>query len=439
MNPPLAKIPKSSSNWLVISFVAIVAIATVWVPLNRNHYNGLYNNLTWDAEGYYAYLPATFVCGYEHFPRNTFVDGHPHLPDYPGTNKVYLKYTCGVAMLQWPFWLMAHGISNTFPQYFPTDGFHGLYPLSMAVGNGVYMALAFWLLWLAFRGRVSSVAFVLAALVFWTGTNLLYYSAVRLGYSHPCSFFLLAVLIWLTPQWLRESRWWQWGLLGVTLGMITLIRPVNAVVALYPLLYPMPNTTFKQRVFGFFQNEQALLALVLFLIPFIPQLLYWHHISGHYILYSYRQETFSNWNHPMLISVLFGTRTGLLVYAPVTVIALWAWWRFRDAVPSRAMAGIFMLSWYGWASWVCWWFGTSFGYRPAFEYYAFLLLPLALQIQQWLLHRSWAVRSLVALPLFLALVNIKMLRMYTGAWELPYCSWQEVGDLYYTAITHLFS
>ena len=65
-----------------------------------------------DAEGYYLYLPAVFIYGgFEGIPYRTTVQ----FSNYPGTEKVFTKYTCGVAMLEMVYapersekWLRTH-------------------------------------------------------------------------------------------------------------------------------------------------------------------------------------------------------------------------------------------------------------------------------------------------------------------------------------------
>ena len=58
-------------------------------------------NLIWsDMEGYYTYLPSVFIYG--DFVKDAVKDTN-YIRPYKDTQKIYSKYTCGVAMLEMPF------------------------------------------------------------------------------------------------------------------------------------------------------------------------------------------------------------------------------------------------------------------------------------------------------------------------------------------------
>ena len=91
-----------------------------------------------------------------------------------------------------------------------------------------------------------------------------------------------------------------------------LSRPTNVVVGLYLVFYGVGS--FKAlgvRLKYFITNWKLLLLMaVIGLIVFVPQFIYWHLTTGHWIVYSYkfsvgRVETFIYWENPKIFKVLF--------------------------------------------------------------------------------------------------------------------------------------
>ncbi|MFN8309299.1 MAG: hypothetical protein U0T73_05000 [Chitinophagales bacterium] len=422
--------------WIGIFLVAVM-VTTIWVPLNHTPLAKIGNTIQWDAEGYYAYLPATFVYGLEEMPRRTFIEnGKPYLPDYPGTHKIFIKYTCGMALLVAPFWLIAHGIALLFPATFPPDGMNGIYMVALLFADAFYLVLGFWFCYLAYRRKLSLAAFLAASLSLWLGTSMLFYSSFHPGYAHTYSFCAFAVVLWLTPQLFSENKWWQWLLLGWVYGLIVLIRPINGVIGLYVLLYDFKNiTALGERITKWLRSPKVWTAAAFSLLPFVPQFLYWYMLSGHLVLYSYGTETFSNWKDPMLFSVLFSTTNGLFVYAPIVLVAVLAGLFLREKEMQKAgIWAAIVPAWYFCAAWWCWWFGTCYGYRPLIEFYALLILPLGMLYQ-----RAWRWPKLLSIPFFagaalLVFISVRMMYFFWGYWEGPDWTWESVRMVYRMAL-----
>ena len=74
-----------------------------------------------DAEGYYMYLPAVFIYGgFEDIPVRTT----GQFFRYEATNKYFTKYTCGVALMQLPFFFLSATALLQSRKYLLTD-IHG--------------------------------------------------------------------------------------------------------------------------------------------------------------------------------------------------------------------------------------------------------------------------------------------------------------------------
>lgn len=90
-------------NW----FIVLVLIAGVRASMTPGRF---IKGMIWsDAEGYYLYLPALFINGgFE----DLAVRSEVQFPLFEDTNKRFTKYTYGVALMELPFFLLAHLIGS---------------------------------------------------------------------------------------------------------------------------------------------------------------------------------------------------------------------------------------------------------------------------------------------------------------------------------------
>lgn len=344
-----------------------------------------------DTEGYYMYLPAVFIYGsFEDIPTRT---DPPQFTVYPGTNKIFTKYTYGVALMEMPFFLAAHVVARLSEEY-PADGHSPPYVYGLLLSGLFYGFLGILLLRINLRKHFSGRVPDIVALSILMGTNLLHYVSREPGMSHVYSFLLFNGFIWLTHRYYQKEGNWRLalGLAGV-LGLIVLIRPTNLLLALFFFGYTLDGqldlrkrSHFLWKRFG----HLLLFPLIGFLI-FIPQLLYWHYMTGEYVVYSYGEEGFIYWNDPKFLSVLFSIKNGWLLFSPLMGIALVGLLvgAVKNIHNNRLILLIWLIAWYAFSSWASWWFGGAFGHRAFVEFYALLAFPLALVVQWILGHKRW--------------------------------------------------
>lgn len=70
-----------------------------------------------DGEGYYVYLPSVFI--FHDFVKDAVRDTG-YIKAFQDTGKIFSKYTCGVAILEMPFFLPVIGIQN-YLDFFPQE------------------------------------------------------------------------------------------------------------------------------------------------------------------------------------------------------------------------------------------------------------------------------------------------------------------------------
>lgn len=350
-----------------------------------------------DAWGYYVYLPAAFIYGdlndniqESYKVRKLYhggfqveslgLDAIGEAPTAPNGKRV-IKYTMGVSILQSPFFGLAH-ITASLTGY-PQDGYSKPY-LFCVHFSALFFALAgLWLIRKILLRHFSEiiVAWTLLALAF--ATNLFYFSLYTL--SHVYLFFLYAVLIHQTLAWYEDGFKLRNALLvGISAGLIVLIRPVEMLCLAIPLLYGCSSfATLKtrwQQVLTYWKGYA--LAVVAFVAMGLPQILYWHWNTGDFFYYSYTNEKF-NFLHPQIKEGLFYFENGWLAYTPIMFLGLlgclFLWKSYRQwFLPIFLLLPLHIYITY---SWWCWQYVNGFGSRPMVDIYPVMAIVLAVNAQ----------------------------------------------------------
>lgn len=418
MNPS-----QSWSKWIAV-LAGVICFFVSW----NIHWggNGWQSILEADARGYYAYLPAALLYqdlnygfvdsleGEKYYNPYVFYDYRVDI-DGQQTN----KYFAGTALLQAPFFGMAHALSIITDQ--PADGYSRWYPVFINIGALFYLVLGLWMvdrLMVSYRIRPVHRAIVLAALAF--GTNLFFYAVVEPGMSHVVSFACVALFAHAVRQFFAHfhTRYLVWA--GVLLGLVVLIRPVNGLIVWsIPFLAggvdPLRRGWMVVRRGG----RQVLAAIVLCGAIMSIQGWIWWSSTGHFLVDTYPQEGF-NWLEPHMFDLLFSYKKGLFVYTPMYFLALLglvALWR-RSRFQVYAWVGFFLLVTYVFSSWWMWWYGGGFSSRVFVEYLPFFALLLGFSFsvisQRWL-RRAWV--ALVFALVVVCQIQIYQYRYYHIHWS----------------------
>lgn len=395
--------------------IAMLVIVSLWYGRNLKVWesNRIINH---DAVSYYAYLPAVFVYDdiYFRFTESLPEDfeGRIWYQETPMGHRG-LKMTMGNAFLWSPFFALAHLYARAGGAV--ADGYSAPYQAALFLAAVFYLALGLCflrrLLLRYFRDGTTAVVLVILLLA----TNLMHYVISEPGMTHVNSFCLFALFLLVADSWVDTPRWKQSALLGLTLGLISLIRPTNALlVILLPFWKLTSLSDFRNRIRHFLKHWQhQLVILAGILIIWTPQLLYWKTVSGHWFYYSYGNEGFF-FLKPHLWKGLFSWRKGWLIYTPVMLLSLPGLfiWRKKQRGHVLAISIYLTLHLYVTFSWWCWWYGGSFGSRPMIETYAVLALPLAAGLES-LAGRKPLRRILLAVLLaFLIFLNQFQIKQY---------------------------
>lgn len=375
-----------------------------------------------DGLGYYQYLPTLLgTHRFTHLPWS-----HPLHGDH-----LLSLFTCGLALLQLPWMLFGHLLAWTTGS--PMDGYSAPYAVAILLGVSSYTGIATGLLVRTLGLRFPRPVALAAPLLVFAGTNLLYYATRDPLMSHAYVYFLFALLLHLVERNVEAPDPWRTAGILVTCSLAVLIRQLHVIVLLVPLLYRTQGPHALRERLGWLTMRPAitLVGALLALLPWVPQLAYWHLVTGRWLVfaYAYKGERFTHLFDPHLADVLLGVVNGWWVYTPLMALTcLWlAWMAWRREPGGRTLLAITVLVWYGYAAWWCWWLGGSFGHRGFVELQALLAVPLAWGLAQALSWRWW---KRVPLVLFLALcvaINIRSTIAYDWDWSSAGWSWERLA------------
>ena len=408
---------KLSPSCRDIFIFTVIFAAGVFITLNNNIRDGHVRTpgKIWsDAAHYYVYMPATFIYGW-----NVYEFPYKIEKKFVGfilndkTGKVEIKTTCGEAILLTPFFLAAHAAAYIFK--LPMDGFSSFYQVFMLIGCLFYFTLGLYFLKKFLDRYFNHLVSLSVVIIMALATQLYYYTYDAVLMSHAYSFFLFSAFIFLLKKYLYGGKrsYTLFTLLSLCLSLAVLIRPTNILIILWMAFLDLKSAKeLWQRILFFFNPRRSLIYILIQFIVLIPQFLYWHYLSGHYVYFSYPGEVFF-WDHPMLLQVWFSPFNGLFPYHPIFFLFLAGMFIMMI---SKKLNGIFslvffLLASYVFSCWHCWFYGGSFGFRPLAEFTVFMALPLGYLINLIRKHRNIFVKSIMV-TVFVLLIYINLMQFY---------------------------
>jgi hypothetical protein len=391
-----------------------------------------------DGYSHYVYLPAWFIygdpslnavandcCGGE-FPTFTAIIR------WPGTDRWVNAHPIGVALLQAPFFFVAHALtkwSNISP-----DGFTLYYQHAAGLAGAFWMIAGLMVMRALLLRRVGDHITAVTLIVLLAGTNLYHYATFDSSYSHPYSFFLIASFMYLTERWMLRDRssttesFAISALLGLVAGMIVLTRHTNA---LFLILFPLYGVTDSASVRALSsrlwtrRREVAVIAGVA-LLTVAPQLAIYYQATGRLLVNSYGDLGFT-FLSPHLWGVLFSVTKGVFFWSPMLLAGIVGFALGRPATRSFAVGAtvVFVVDTYLIASWWDWQFGASYGHRGFVDMLPLFALGLA-AFFEWSAEQR--MRRLVvggATAVLIALSSVQMLQYWNGVLPMSDTTWDQ--------------
>ncbi|NDC40956.1 MAG: hypothetical protein EBZ77_05310, partial [Chitinophagia bacterium] len=370
----------------IIYIIALLLVAVVTSAIYKQHSGYPGYPFDGDALGYYRYLPATFI--YHHpldqdtVPTRLGLDSHTyycltHMPERTPIGHGNNQYTYGIALMEAPFFLIAHVYDLAAGGR--GNGYSAPYLLALHLCSLFYCLAGLLLIYLSLRKFFPPLIGILVVVILYIGTNTFWFTLTQVGMSHIPLFALYSALIYLTICLHECPKRVYFVLLGFFAGIITVVRPVDVVCLLIPLLYNVHSRATNSTKWLIIANNSGriLMGVAAFILPIAPQLLYWKLVAGKWIYYSYLHQSF-NWKHPHIIDGLLSANNGWLVYSPVMIAAVAGMFFFRSLKQWKLLLWV-LLPLYSYIiySWYCYNYINGLGSRPMIHMYPLLAFPLA--------------------------------------------------------------
>ncbi len=279
------------------------------------------------------------------------------------TGLARFTYPVGAPILWVPFIEIGHlGVALLHAHALPTpyDGFSDPYFHAVALGNLLYGFLGLLVLDRLLRKWFPPWVSFLAVVGVGLGSFLTFYLTYHAIYTHALTFLLVALF---ADLWMREEKAARdYAVLGVVLGIATLVRWQNAVFGLLPAI----DLLARARSNGWRASVRSSAAFsAAFLLGVLPQLLSWKAIFGRFYIGVPLGPDYVRWDDPFLTEILFSSRHGLFSWSPILIVSTVGLAGFVRAHPRRGapLAIVALLVWYVNATVADWWGGGSFGAR----------------------------------------------------------------------------
>lgn len=381
---------------------------------------------TWDALGYYMYLPATII--YKDLRQLQFYDSIEHKYHLMGdrfyqfnkTDNGYYtgKYFVGIAVLQLPFFLIAHSLANI------KDGFSLPYQYGIAYGAiiWVFISLIFFRNFLLqyFSDKVVAIGLLLAII----GTNALQYIAVEGAQSHAWIFPLYVYILILSASWHKHKTYLKSFVIGIVLGLAMMCRPTEGVMLFIPLLWNFDKKTF----LSFIKNNlfHFTIVFIAMLITFSPQLYYWKYTTGHWIY-----DVGSKWDFfKPHFQVLTGEEKGWLVYTPLCVLFIIGLFFIKNKEYKVAVTTFIILNIWIVIAWHIWRYGGSYSARALMQSTPVMILPMLVIIEK-ILNAKYRVLWMTVFVYFLCLNVFQIFQYNYGVLHFDRNTWQYYKKVYW--------
>ena len=370
---------KSILNIFSISQIAFFAIVLFCLLFGYSFVNwGDYHTpFHHDADQYYFYIISLFKYHDLTFSHGTYGFWYAETP----LHKLVPKTTYGMSLFYLPYYLFAELFSAN-----NSTGYEAIYSWSIHVGCAIYSLIGLNVSRKILLNWVSEKTTSITLLIVFFGTNLFCYTLIQPELTHSVLFMLNALFIFHVIKWQQHFQKKHFFLYCFLLGLITIIRPTEIIISIFPLLIGIFSIKDLLKRLQLFLNLRIylLIGIILFLIPIFPQLIYWKIQSGSWLFFSYGGGERFFWTDPQFINVLFSYRKGWFVYSPLMIFSVIGFLFLYKLNRKLFLATVFyfLINLYFISSWWDWTFGGSFGMRALIQTYAILTIPLAYFVQE---------------------------------------------------------
>jgi hypothetical protein len=390
-----SRLREQNPTWVLALTAVLFVVGTGYfftVTVPKHHHTT--QRISGDGRYYYAFLTSIALDGDVDF-ANQYANprqGNPWGYKHTQAGKPANAFTVGPALLWMPFFALAHAVSlASEPATEAKDGYSDRTQMLTLYGSFLYGCAAAWLCYRLARRRFGPGPAFIGAIVALTCGPVLQYLVHQPSFAHGPSAFAVTLLLYVWDTGRGEEPGARsvrgWAALGACLGLAMLVRQQNLVFGLPLVIEGAWRVVRGARAgvlgarAGFRGAASAAVAPAVgaaaALVVFMPQILVWQSIYG-FALGIAQGGGYMQWGEPAWSEVLFSSRNGLFVFAPLWLLGLIGLGLFarRERLTAGLLLGSFVL-----VTWVNgavtdWWAIGSVGARR----FDGLLVPVTLGI-----------------------------------------------------------
>lgn len=390
------------------------------------------NVTTWDAFGYYMYLPAVFTYhDYKKLDWLTEIDkkyavtgGNGWQAEKQPNGNYVFKYLGGVAIMEMPLFF----IGDFFAKHlgYPQDGFSPPYEYALGFGVIIYCLLAILLLRKILLRYFDDKTVAITLLLLCLATNFLQYAAVDNAQSHAYIFPLYVLVLYTTIKWHQRPKLLWAALTGYIIGLATISRPTEAIMIFIPIFWATQNKEAAKAKWTLVKEHKShiVLAAVFGILGVLPQLIYWKLSSGSFVYDVGSKWVFLN----PFFRVLFGWEKGWFIYTPVTIFFIAGMFFMKQYPFRKSVLWFCLLNIWIIIAWDDWRYGGSYSTRALMQSYPMFALPLAAFVQKIRL-KKWRI-AFYTLGAYLLFVNL----FQTWQYDRTILHFNDMNRKYYSRI-----
>ena len=328
------------------------------------------------------YLPAIFI--YNDITQFEWLDEIDQKYDVVGDDWLFqiskhengnyvTKYLGGISILQMPFFFAAHGYALV--SGYPADGFSLPYQIALSFGPLIYFILILFLLRNILLRYYPDEVVALTLVLLFLASNAIEYISIEAGQSHGYIMLMYGLILWLSIKWHERPSRKRAILIGLVIGLATIMRPTELIIFLIPLLWNTDSKKAANAKWALVRKYKSHIGIMCLgaILGALPQIIYWMYVTGSPI-----QTIGSKWYflNPYF-RVIFGFQKGWFIYTPITIFFVLGLFFMKGKPFRKSVIWFCLLNIWIVISWSVWRYGGSYSTRALVQSYPVFALALA--------------------------------------------------------------
>lgn len=318
------------------------------------------------------------------------------------------------ASLSWiPIMFLASGIGNMFNIFglhAVLNGYSNIYQIFVGIENIAFILFGLYFVYLLLRKLYEEKIALLSVFILFFASNLFYYGSLDVINSHPFIFFISSLFAYFFFTKF-SYKVWQWLVIGILVGLLTLTRNQDIIFLLLPFVALVKVFFLKRDKISHVISPIVFTLIGLFTV-LSPQLLLWRYAYGGFFKSSYITKNAFDFLHPHILGVLFNSQTGLFFTSPIVLVGILGLIFLAKQKKYIGIIGliIFCAEYFVISSWSSWDQAASYGIRMLISTYPFVAVGLGAVFR--LCFKRYSTKLAYFICVILIIFNIIMIGRY---------------------------